>query len=97
MVDSWLIQAHTLPVAFLQREPWNGDPERLLDGFTLKKTERALTISATCEVRTHQFGWELRLVIDGQGVRRLSIARSATEMLKTLVTWYATMLADGWS
>jgi hypothetical protein len=38
---------------------------------------------------------ELRLVIEGHGLRRSWVALSMTEMLKTLETWYAEMLEMG--
>ena len=53
------------------RESWNGDPERLPDGFTLAKTKGDRTLTGTCQVWTHQFGWELRWVIDGHGLRQV--------------------------
>ena len=80
-----------------QREFWTGDPERLPDGFTLTKTQGDRTMTGTCEVWTHQFGWELRLVIEGHSLRRSWVARSMTEMLKTLEMWYAEMLEKSWS
>jgi hypothetical protein len=57
-----------------QREFWTGDPERLPDGFTLTKTKGDRTMTGTCEVWTHQFGWELRLVIEGHSLRRSWVA-----------------------
>jgi hypothetical protein len=50
------------------REFWNGDPERLPDGFTVTKPKGDQTMTAVCEVWTHPFGWELRLQINGQGL-----------------------------
>jgi hypothetical protein len=83
-------------VWFLQREAWNGDQERLLDGFTLTKTQGDLTMTATCEVWTHRFGWELRLMVEGHGLQMSSVARSVAEKLKTLEMWYAAMRDNGW-
>ena len=36
-------------------------------------------MTATCEVWTHLFGWELRLVIDGRGLQMSKVVRSPGE------------------
>jgi hypothetical protein len=71
-----------------QREIWNGDPERLPDAFRMTKPKGERTIAATCEVHTHQFGRELRLMIDGHGLQMSSVVRSADEMLTTVEKWH---------
>jgi len=43
------------------------------------------------------FGWELRLMIDGHGLRMASVVRSAPEMLHMVEQWKATMRENGWS
>jgi hypothetical protein len=48
-----------------RREFWNGDPERLPDGFKVTKPKGDHVLTAVCEVWTHQMGWELRLQVDG--------------------------------
>jgi hypothetical protein len=50
-----------------------------------------------CEVWSHEFGWELRLMTDGHGLQMSSVARSASEMNETADQWRTTMLAEGWS
>jgi hypothetical protein len=54
---------HNVP----QRPYWNGDPERLSDAFKLTKQKGDRTVTAVCEVWSHQLGWELKLMIDGYG------------------------------
>jgi hypothetical protein len=51
-----------------RREFWNGDPERLPDGFTVTKTKGDHVLTAVCEVWTHPLGWELRLQVDREGL-----------------------------
>jgi hypothetical protein len=51
----------------LQREFWNGPPERLPDAFRMTKQKGDRVLSAVCETWSHPFGWELRLEIDGHG------------------------------
>ena len=48
--------------------PWTGVPDRLADGFTIKKSKGVNTRVAVCEVRTNPDGWELRLTRDGQSL-----------------------------
>ena len=43
-------------------------PDRLADGFTIKKSKGVNTRVAVCEVRTNPDGWELRLTRDGQSL-----------------------------
>jgi hypothetical protein len=81
----------------LQREFWNGPPERLPDAFTLSKRKGDATLNAACETWTHPFGWELRLMIEGHGLQMSSVVRSAEEMLATVDTWKAAMIEKGWS
>jgi hypothetical protein len=62
--------------------------------MTKPKGDHALT--AVCEVWTHPFGWELRLMIDGDGMKMTSVVRSAREMLESLEKWKAAMIEKGW-
>jgi hypothetical protein len=75
---------------------WNGDPERLPDGFTVTKAKGDHTLKAVCEVWTHEFGWELRLMVDGDGLQRSSVAKSGTEMLTRVEEWHRAMIEKGW-
>ena len=72
-----LAQAHTEGMDVPLREFWNGPPERLPDGFRMAKPKGDHALTATCEVWTNPFGWELRLMIDGHGMRMTSVVRSA--------------------
>ena len=75
---------------------WNGDPERLPDGFTVRKATGDHVLTAVCEVWTHPFGWELRLQVDRQGLLMFSVARSGAEMLTRVEEWQGAMLENGW-
>ena len=44
---------------------WNGQPERLPNGFTMTRSAGDYEHIAVCEAWTHPSGWELRLSIDG--------------------------------
>lgn len=74
-----------LPLAMqvLQREFWNGPPERLPDAFRMTKQKGDRALSAVCETWSHPFGWELRLMIDSHGLQMSCVVRSADEMLAT--------------
>src|SRR4051812_2140971 len=80
----------------LQREIWNGRPERYPDAFTLRKRKDARTLTAVCEVWSHQFGWELRLQIDGRGLQMSSVVRSVESIAETVAAWKAAMQESGW-
>ena len=79
-----------------QGEFWNDPAERLADGFTLKKPKGARTLTATCEVWTNPFGWELRLMLEGHLLME-SVVRSAPEMAQVIEQWKAAMREHGWN
>jgi hypothetical protein len=80
----------------LQRDVWNGRPERCPDAFTMRKRKDCRILTAVCEVWSHQFGWELRLQIDGRGLQMSSVVRSVESIADTAGKWKAAMLETGW-
>jgi len=77
----------------LQRPDWHGSPRDLGELFILKKNRR----EATCKLRSHQFGWELRLFIGSQDdVVQTQVCRSQDEVLTTGEQWKAAMIEKGW-
>jgi hypothetical protein len=85
-------------VPHLQRAVWNGTPERFPDAFTLTKTKGATSLTGVCEVWTHQFGWEMRLMIyDGHGMLVSSVVQSAEDLREKTKTWRSAMIEKGWS
>jgi hypothetical protein len=85
-----------MPTKTTRREFWNGDPERLPDGFTVTKSKGDHVLTAVCEVWTHPFGWELRLQVDREGLLMSSVTRSGAEMLTRVEEWHCAMLEKGW-
>jgi len=81
----------------LQRDRWNGPPESLPDAFRMTKPKGNRVWTATCELWTHQLGWEPRLQIDGRGLSMTSVARNATEMAARVDEWQAAMVQGGWT
>jgi hypothetical protein len=77
------------PTNVQKREFWNGPPERLRDAFRLTKQKGSDLLSAVCEVWSHEFGWELRLMVEGHGLRMSWVVRSAGEMVATSDAWRA--------
>jgi hypothetical protein len=61
------------------------------DWFRLHKEKR----EAVCAMFSHQFGWELRLTIDGELIQS-QVCRSQEEVLNTWETWLAAMKEKGW-
>ena len=76
-------------------ELWNGQPDRLPDGFTMTKSKGDRTSIATCEVWTNPNGWELRLLTDGQSLIA-TVVPSADEMHVLIKMWRAALLKMGW-
>ena len=85
-----------MPTKTTRREFWNGDPERLPDGFTVTKPKGDRILKGVCEVWTHEMGWELRLMIDGHGLQMSSLCRSGREMVDRADEWRAAMIEKGW-
>ena len=74
----------------------DGPPERLPDGFRMTKPSADRAMTATCEVWTNPFGWELRLMIEDRGMPMTSVVRSAAEMVALVETWRAALPETGW-
>jgi len=79
-----------------RNESWNGQAERLADGFTMTKPEGDQTHVAVCETWTNLDGWELRLILDGHDLPTTTVVRSADDMRVLVAQWRATMLDKGW-
>ena len=79
-------------MSVLQGPFWNGDPEELRELFALAKRDRA---HARCALWTHQFGWELRLTVNGSLIRS-QVSKVYTEVLDAAEEWQRTMREEGW-
>ena len=75
---------------------WTGVPERLPDGFTMKTPEGVKTHVAVCEAWTNAAGYELRLIMDGQGSLTTAVVQSADEMRDLIETWRGVLRETGW-
>jgi hypothetical protein len=60
------------------------------DAWTLRKGTKV----ARCVLVSHQFGWELRLIV-GE-LLRSQVCRSSEEILSTGELWKAAMMTKGW-
>jgi hypothetical protein len=81
-------------VQVLQRPNWHGSPVDLGELFILKKNRR----QAVCKLRSHQFGWEVRLFIGAQAdIVQTQVCRTQDEVLTTGEQWKAAMIEKGWS
>jgi hypothetical protein len=61
--------------------------------FILHKDRR----EATCKLRTHQFGWEVLLLVGSQlEVVQSQVCRTQDEVLTTGEQWKAAMTEKGW-
>lgn len=80
-------------IQVLQRTIWNGDPRKQGELFILKKGKR----TATCELWSHQFGWELRLQLPDDDMPRTQVCRTQDDVFTTFETWKAALIEKGWA
>jgi hypothetical protein len=82
-----------MPIQVLQQLNWNGTPYQIGDLFVLHKNRR----QARAVLTTHQFGWEVRLLVGSQEeVVRTQVCRTQDEVLTTGEEWKAALVAEGW-
>jgi hypothetical protein len=77
----------------LQPPNWYGSPVELGELFILKKNRR----TAMCRLRSHQFGWEVRLFIGPDEIVQTQVCRSQEGVLTTGEQWKAAMIEKGWT
>jgi hypothetical protein len=83
-----------MPIEVLQRLTWNGTPKELGDLFRLTKNRR----EARAALYSHQFGWEVRLLVGRQQEPvRTQVCKSQDDVLTTGETWKASMMREGWN
>jgi hypothetical protein len=75
-----------------QREHFGG-AELLSPAWTLHKARK----SAVCTVWSHQFGFELRLAIDGDSLPRTQVCSSQEDLVRLLDDWRTALEATGWT
>jgi hypothetical protein len=81
------------PMDVLQRPNWCGKPVDLGELFVMRKGRR----EATCKLLTHQFGWELRLLMAPPGdVMLTKVCRTQDDVLTTGEEWKAAMIEKNW-
>ena len=82
-----------MPPQVLQRPNWHGTPVELGDLFRLHKNRR----EARAALFTHQFGWEVRLLVGSQlEVVRTQVCRDQEEVLRTGEQWKQATIENGW-
>ena len=88
----------TIALGGIQPADWvcGRNPERLPGGFMMSKPAGDGLSYAFCEVWTNPFGWEVRLLMGGNGSPVITVARSSSEMLQTVEQWRAVLLERGW-
>ena len=74
-----------------QREHFAG-PQQLSPAWTLSKGQR----SAVCTIWSHEFGFEVRLVLSGDPLPRTEVCRSQEDLIAVQDTWRAALEAKGW-
>jgi hypothetical protein len=81
-------------MAVLRRENFDG-PADLGEGFKLHKLRNGRKLEAVCWLRSHEFGFELLLTIDGN-FQRTEVCRSTDEALNKTESWRAALVDRGW-
>jgi hypothetical protein len=75
-----------------QREHFNG-AEQLSPAWTLTKGRR----TAACAIWSHQFGFELRLVVDGDPLPRTQVCTTQEDLIALQEQWRSALTEKGWS
>ena len=73
------------------REHFN-EPELLGPVWTLTRGRR----TAACQVWSHQFGFELRLLVSGDDLPRTQVVCSQEDLIRVQEEWRAALEAKGW-
>ena len=73
------------------REHFN-EPDLLGPAWTLKKGRR----TAACQVWSHQFGFELRLLVSGDDLPRTQVVCSQEDLIRVQEGWRVALEAKGW-
>lgn len=68
-------------------------PERLQHVWTLTKGWR----TTTCDVWSHEFGYELRLTVSGDSLPRTQVCRSTEELVMFQEIWRNAFEKQGWN
>jgi hypothetical protein len=67
------------------------------EAWRLRKPSCGHVREARCELRAHELGWELFLIVGADQLRRSQVCRSSDELLTTSETWKAALVDCGWS
>jgi hypothetical protein len=82
-----------MSIEVLQRFTWNGSPKEIGDLVRVTKNRR----KARAVIFSHQFGWEVRLVVGSQEELVSSeVCRTQEEVLTTGEQWKSAMTEKGW-
>ena len=80
-------------IEVLQRFTGNGTPKEISDLFRVTKNRR----KARAVIFSHQFGWEVRLLVGSQEELPSSqVCRTQDEVLSTGEQWKAAKVEKGW-
>ena len=81
-----------MPLEVLQRYAWSDLPKDLGSRWTLEKRDH----TACCRTLSHEFGWELRLDVDGD-IARTVVCRSQDDVLNRQAQWREGLEGKGWA
>ena len=78
------------------RENWTGSAE-LGEAWRLHKAVCGQIREARCQLRAHQLGWELLLVVNDGDLRHSQVCRCSDEVLMTSERWKSSLVDRGWA
>jgi hypothetical protein len=85
-----------MTIQVLQRPYWDGNPVKQADLMRLTKDrDDGRTRVAVLELWTHQFGWETRLLVDGE-FRSSDVLRSQEDVFSEMERRRDAFKAKGW-
>ena len=79
-------------IEVLRRDVWTGKPKQLGDLLLMRKGPSV----ATCQLWTHEFGWECRLFA-GKDVIATQVCRSQDEVFTFSEKWREALKQKGWT
>jgi hypothetical protein len=79
----------------LQRPIWSGVPIKGDDFFVVRKRKGDTEHVAVCQVWSHVFGWELRLLVNKE-LHQSQVCGIGQNMIDTAEAWKIALLEKGW-
>jgi hypothetical protein len=77
------------------RKDWTGNAD-LGEAWRLHKPVCGQLREARCQLKTHELGWELLLVVNGGDLCHSQVCRGSDEVLSISERWKSSLVDRGW-